>query len=237
METRIGKTLPWRTGCPAFQFPPSQRVRLDIHRTFQDRQGESPLEPKHKRHSGPRPWFMDMPRKLVLPPLMRTILPSFTNEAIVGELGVDLAAPGRILLRTGLLARLNWVWCAEMIRFGFITVSSWGSIRAQTMESVRVIQPLRINEVRRDAGQGVCPNGLPARQIGTGLDHNGLIDDAAEGEAKPARFHTRAAGADLRRGCAEHHGGLAAICLLPAGGAVVPINRRARTNVLKVVPE
>ncbi len=55
-----------------------------------------------------------------------------------------------------------------------------------------MIEPFWIDKIGGGAGQGVGPDGLPVRQIGAGLDHDGLIGEAGEGEAETARFHARA---------------------------------------------
>ena len=62
------------------------------------------------------------------------------------------------------------------------------SIRARAIEAVRVLKPFWINKIGGGAGRGVGPDGLPVHQIGAGLDHDGLIGEAREGEAEAARF-------------------------------------------------
>src|SRR5689334_15248786 len=93
------------------------------------------------------------------------------------------------------------------------------SIRARAIEAIRVLEPFWIDKLGGGAGRGIGPDGLPVRQIGAGLDHDGLIGEEVEGEAVAARFQTRAARGDLRR--AQHRGGQAAAVCSPAGGAGV----------------
>ena len=71
----------------------------------------------------------------------------------------------------------------------------------------------REEKIGGGAGRGVGPDGLPVHQIGAGLDHDGLIGKAVEGEAEAARFHARAAR-DARPGLVRGRelGGASAVC-------------------------
>ena len=110
------------------------------------------------------------------------------------------------------------------LRFVFI---AFESRRADAIETVGKIRPLRVREVGGCAGQPVCPDRLPVHQIGAGLDHHGLMGDAGEGEAEVAGLDSDAAAANLRRRRAQHHCGRTAKSRTAAARAVVVINRRA----------
>jgi len=57
------------------------------------------------------------------------------------------------------------------------------------------LDPFGIDKIGGGAGQGVGPDGLPVHKIGAGLDDDGLIGEAGEGEAEAAGFAPALPGA------------------------------------------
>src|SRR5438270_88040 len=125
--------------------------------------------------------------------LLRLLQPSNASPLMsVTLLGivmlVRLVHPLNSRIAACLLVRIHWssAWFLRIVR-------------ARAIEAARVIHPFWIDKIGGGAGLRVGPDGLPVRQIGAGLDHDGLIGKAGEGEAEAARFHARATRGDLRR--------------------------------------